>query len=112
MVAPAAQDRDSRMLEDFVIGRVAALIYGLASDLVFFLSFVYAVAFIGNHWVPKSIDVGFDERGPESGLAQSILIDVLLLGAFAIQHSVMARPAFKRWWTPIIPASSSAAPTC
>lgn len=83
-----------------MIGRVAALIYGLASYLVFFLSLVYAVAFIGNYLVPKSIDVG-----SESGLAQSILIDVVLLGVFAVQHSVMARPAFKRWWTSIVPAS-------
>jgi protein-S-isoprenylcysteine O-methyltransferase Ste14 len=83
-----------------MIGRVAALIYGLASYLVFFLSFVYAVAFIGNYLVPKSIDVG-----SESGLGQSILIDLVVLGVFAIQHSVMARPAFKRWWTSIIPAS-------
>jgi protein-S-isoprenylcysteine O-methyltransferase Ste14 len=83
-----------------MIGRFAALIYGLASYLVFFLSSVYAVAFIGNYLVPKSIDVG-----SESGLAQSILIDVVLLGVFAVQHSVMARPAFKRWWTSIVPAS-------
>lgn len=83
-----------------MIGRVTALIYGLASYLVFFFSFVYAVAFIGNYLVPKSIDVG-----SESTLARSILIDVLLLGAFAIQHSVMARPAFKRWWMTIVPAS-------
>jgi methanethiol S-methyltransferase len=83
-----------------MIGRVVALIYGLASYFVFFLSLVYAVAFIGNYVVPKSIDVG-----AETGLAQSILIDVVLLGVFAVQHSVMARPAFKRWWTGIIPAS-------
>jgi len=83
-----------------MIGRVAALIYGLASYLVFFLSIVYAVAFVGNYLVPKSIDVG-----SESGLALSILIDVVLLGVFAVQHSVMARPAFKRWWTSIVPAS-------
>jgi protein-S-isoprenylcysteine O-methyltransferase Ste14 len=83
-----------------VIGRIAALIYGLASYLVFFLSFIYTVAFIGNYWVPKSIDIG-----PESGLAPSILINVVLLAAFAIQHSVMARPAFKRWWTTIVPPS-------
>ena len=83
-----------------MIGRVAALIYGLASYLVFFLSFVYAVAFVGNYLVPKSIDVG-----SEGGLAPSILIDVLLLGVFAVQHSVMARPAFKRWWTGVVPAS-------
>lgn len=83
-----------------MIVRVAALIYGLASYLVFFLSFSYGVAFIGNYLVPKSIDVG-----SESGLAQSIMIDVVLLGVFAVQHSVMARPAFKRWWTRIIPES-------
>jgi protein-S-isoprenylcysteine O-methyltransferase Ste14 len=83
-----------------MIGRVGALIYGFASYLVFFLSFVYAVAFIGNYLAPKSIDVG-----PESGVASSILIDVVLLGVFAVQHSVMARPAFKRWWTTIVPAS-------
>ncbi|SEO70800.1 Protein-S-isoprenylcysteine O-methyltransferase Ste14 [Rhodospirillales bacterium URHD0017] len=100
MVAPAPQDRHSYPLEDFVIGRVAALIYGVASYLVFFVSFVYTVAFIGNYWVPKSIDVGV-----ESGLLPSILIDVALLVAFACQHSIMARPAFKRWWTTVIPAS-------
>jgi len=100
MVAPAPQDRHSYPLEDFVIGRVAALVYGVASYLVFSLSFVYTVAFIGNYWVPKSIDVGV-----ESGLAQSVLIDAALLVAFAHQHSLMARPAIKRWWTTIIPAS-------
>ena len=83
-----------------MIGRVAALIYGLASYLVFFVSVVYAMGFIANYLVPKSIDVG-----SESELAQSILIDLALLGVFAVQHSVMARPAFKRWWTRIIPAS-------
>ncbi len=83
-----------------MIGRVAALVYGIASYLVFFCSIVYAVAFIGNYLVPKSIDVG-----SESGLSESILIDMVLLGVFAVQHSIMARPAFKRWWTRIVPAS-------
>jgi methanethiol S-methyltransferase len=82
-----------------MIGRVAALIYGIASYLVFFVSVLYAMGFIGNYLVPKSIDVG-----SESELARSILIDVALLGVFAVQHSVMARPAFKRWWTTIVPA--------
>jgi len=80
--------------------RVAALIYGIASYLVFLCSILYAVAFVGNYLVPTSIDIG-----SESGLAQSIVIDLLLLGVFAIPHSVMARPAFKRWWTTIIPQS-------
>ena len=83
-----------------MIRRVAALIYGLTSYLVFVVSFAYTMAFIGNYWVPKSIDVGL-----ESGLAPSIVINVALLGAFAVPHSVMARPAFKRWWTTIVPAS-------
>ena len=81
-------------------GRAAALIYGLICYLIFSASFAYAPAFIGNFLVPKTIDVG-----PVSGLAEAILLDAILLGLFAIQHSVMARPAFKRWWTRIVPAS-------
>jgi len=81
-------------------GRICALIYGIASYLIFSIAFAYSPAFVGNYWVPKSIDVG-----PEGGLIPSILIDAALLGIFAIPHSVMARPAFKRWWTRIIPAS-------
>src|SRR5262245_36454348 len=86
--------------EPLMIGRAAALIYGVASYLAFFCSVLYAMAFIGNYLVPKSIDVG-----PVGGPVQSILINVVLLGVFAVQHSVMARPAFKRWWTSIVPAS-------
>jgi methanethiol S-methyltransferase len=85
--------------EVLMIGRVAALIYGLASYLVFFCSILYAMGFIGNYLVPKSIDVG-----SSGSLAGSILINVSLLAAFAVQHSVMARPAFKRWWTTIVPS--------
>lgn len=83
-----------------MIPRVAALIYGIVSYLVFVCSAIYAVLFIGNFPVSKSIDVG-----SPSALGPSILINTLLLSLFAIQHSVMARAAFKRWWTTIIPAS-------
>ena len=83
-----------------MIGRAAALTYGLASYLIFSVSFGYAPAFVGDFLVPKTIDVG-----PETTPALAVLIDMMLLCAFAIPHSVMARPAFKRWWTRIIPAS-------
>ena len=69
-------------------GRAAALIYGLASYLIFSLSFAYTPAFLGNFLVPKTIDTG-----PASAPAHAILINAILLGLFAIQHSVMARPA-------------------
>lgn len=82
-----------------MIGRVAALLYGALSYLVFFGSSLYAMGFIGNYFVPKSID-----SGVAANLTEAILIDMALLGAFAAQHSVMARPAFKRWWTTIVPS--------
>jgi methanethiol S-methyltransferase len=81
-------------------GRIAAVIYGLTSYLIFSASFAYTPGFLGDFMVPKTID-----SGPDAPLAQAILIDTLLLGLFALQHSVMARAGFKRWWTRIIPKS-------
>jgi protein-S-isoprenylcysteine O-methyltransferase Ste14 len=86
-------------VKGIMIGRVAALLYGVLSYLVFVCSIVYAMGFIGNFVVPRSIDIGVS-----ASLAESILVDVLLLGAFAVPHSIMARPAFKRWWTTIVPS--------
>ncbi len=80
------------------MGRVAALIYGLVCYVMFLGVYLYAIGFMGNFVVPKTIDSGAD--GP---LAQAILINLLLLGVFAIPHSVMARPTFKRWWTKMVP---------
>jgi len=82
-----------------MFARALTFLYGLASYAVFLVSFLYAIGFVGNLLVPKSIDTG-----GSGSFTEALIIDALLLGIFAIQHSVMARPAFKRWWTRIIPA--------
>lgn len=79
-------------------GRALVIVYGVASYLVFLASFLYAVSFVGNLLVPKSIDSGASARLPAA-----LLVDTVLLLLFAVPHSVMARPAFKRWWTKFVP---------
>ena len=81
--------------------RLAIFAYGLISYAVFFATFLYGVGFIGNFWVPKSMDSVRDVS-----LGTALAVNLGLLGLFAIQHSVMARPAFKRAWTRIVPEAA------
>lgn len=80
------------------LGRVATFLYGFAAYLVFFCAFLYAVGFVGNLIVPKAIDTGV-----AAPLAEALVVNILLMSLFAVQHSVMARKPFKRWWTRFVP---------
>ena len=82
------------------MGGLIAVAYGAASYLAFLMVFVYTVGFIADFGVPKSID-----SGSTASPVQAVIVDLLLLGLFALQHSAMARPAFKRWWVRLVPKS-------
>jgi methanethiol S-methyltransferase len=80
------------------VGRFLAFVYGFASYAIFFVTFLYAIGFVSGLMVPRTIDTGTVVPMPEA-----LIIDVLLMSVFAIQHSVMARQQFKRWWTQFVP---------
>ena len=80
------------------MGKLIALLYGLVAYLLFAVSIVYAIGFVTGLVVPKTID-----SGPAGPPMQAIIVNLLLMGLFAVQHSVMARPQFKKWWTQFVP---------
>ena len=82
------------------MGKLIALLYGLAAYLVFFLTFLYAIGFVEGLWVPKTIDTG-----TVVPMIEALIVNILLMSLFAVQHSVMARRQFKEWWTQYVPKS-------
>src|SRR6188768_2559821 len=90
----------ARSTGEITMGRLIALLYGLAAYLVFFFTFLYAIGFVEGLWVPKTIDTGTVVPTTEA-----LIVNLLLMSLFAVQHSVMARRQFKEWWTQYVPKS-------
>src|SRR6267143_6973367 len=82
------------------IARSIALLYGLVAYLIFFVTFLYAVGFVSGLLVPKTIDTG-----SVVPMTEALIVNILLMSLFAVQHSVMARKQFKQWWTRLVPKS-------
>lgn len=77
--------------------KTAIFLYGICAYVIFLVSFLYAIGFVGDFLVPKTIN-----SGTEAASWPSLGINLLLMTIFALQHSIMARPGFKKWWTRII----------
>src|SRR5438067_3403157 len=80
--------------------RFIALLYGIAAYAAFVIAFLYTVGFVTDLAVPKTID-----GGAVVPTAEALIVNLLLMSVFAIQHSVMARKSFKQWWTYYVPRS-------
>jgi len=80
------------------MNRIIAFLYGLACYALFFVTFLYAIGFVMDLVVPKTID-----SGTVVPLAEALIVNLLLMSVFAVQHSVMARKQFKAWWTQLVP---------
>ena len=81
------------------MSRAATLVFAIACYAIFFATFLYLIVFVGDFAVAaKTVDVG-----PQSAPAVAVIVDLILISLFGLQHSAMARPAFKRWWTRVVP---------
>jgi methanethiol S-methyltransferase len=100
MTQSQAISQDARQRQGHLFGRLLAFLYGVASYLVFFITFLYAIGFVEGLVVTKTIDTG-----PVAPLTEALTVNLLLMSLFAVQHSVMARKQFKQWWTRFVPPS-------
>ena len=85
---------------DTTMGKIAIFLYGLAAYVIFFFTFLYAIGFVEGLLVPKTIDAG-----TVVPMTEALIVNLLLMSLFAVQHSVMARRQFKEWWTQYVPKS-------
>jgi protein-S-isoprenylcysteine O-methyltransferase Ste14 len=88
----------SILQEEVAMRRLFSFLYGVAAYVACLATLLYFIGFSGNLLVPRSVDLGVGAPGFEA-----VLVDLLLLASFGIQHSVMARRGFKRWWTRVVP---------
>src|SRR5688572_7361571 len=95
-----SERRANPVSKDTYMARLFTLGYGIGAYALFLFTILYAIGFVGNVFVPKSIDTG-----TPASIVEAVSLDLLWLGLFAAQHSVMARPGFKRWWTRFVPKS-------
>ncbi|MGC2592081.1 MAG: methanethiol S-methyltransferase [Xanthobacteraceae bacterium] len=93
-------DRPDQEHRSNLAGRIVAFLYGVVVYVFFFATFLYAIGFVEDLVVPTTIDTGLS-----APTTQALIINLVLMSIFAIQHSVMARQQFKRWWTQFVPAS-------
>jgi methanethiol S-methyltransferase len=96
----SSPEEPRRLRTGKTMGRIAGFLFGLLAYLVFFGTILYAIGFVAGMVVPKAIDDGTSVPAVEA-----LIVNLLLMSLFAVQHSVMARKSFKQWWTQFVPHS-------